>query len=240
MPSASVERLRDALEQAEAIARAIGDDPQPEPAGVGYFGDAATSGIEQAIETIASYKGTITMFVGAGVSMEAELPSWQELVCRLLAAANSEHEPWLIDKWADTVLAEGPLAVASVAEALYPDDGLSFKRALRAALYTRPAATYAPGALADQIAWLKQRLQKRLALLTVNYDGLLEAALAERGLHAASFLSPQQPPNEATFIRWDAFEPRTAHRGRADGRDRTGDLCFTRAALCQLSYVGAG
>jgi hypothetical protein len=27
---------------------------------------------------------------------------------------------------------------------------------------------------------------------------------------------------------------------RADGRDRTGDLRFTRAALCQLSYVGVG
>jgi hypothetical protein len=30
----------------------------------------------------------------------------------------------------------------------------------------------------------------------------------------------------------------TAHPSRADGRDRTGDIRFTRAVLYQLSYVG--
>jgi hypothetical protein len=221
MPSTDVERLRDALERAGALAQSMGDEPRPEPAGVGYFADDSTSGIEHAIETIASHGGEITMFVGAGVSMEAELPSWQGLVRRLLVAANSKHEPWLIDKWADTVLAEGPLSAASVAEALYGEDGAAFRRALRDALYTRPASSYAPGALADQIAWLKQRLGSRLALLTVNYDGLLEAALLERKLETVSYVRGQSEPKERAAV-WhlhgrlvrDATDRRWQREGR--------------------------
>ncbi len=99
-----------------------------------------------------------------------------------------------VGAWADTVLQEGPLAAAAVAEALYPDGG-AFRRALRDALYARGPETYAPGALAGQIAWLKERMGPRLALLTVNYDGLVEAALAERGLQPASYVRAWSEPD---------------------------------------------
>jgi SIR2-like protein len=185
VPSAELTRLRALLEDAATVAREIGDDAQPEPAGAGYFTDA-TSGIADAITQIAGHDGEITMFVGAGVSMEAELPSWQELVRELLVRARSDDRD-LVRVWADTVLEEGPLAAASVAEALYRDDG-AFRRVLREVLYARNPASYAPGALAGQIAWLKGRLGSRLALLTVNFDGLLEAALAERRLNPVSYV----------------------------------------------------
>jgi hypothetical protein len=193
MPSSELVRLRGLLVEAVTAARDIGDDAKSEPEGAGYFADAAASGIEDAIGAIAAYDGDITMFVGAGVSMEAELSSWNALVRSLLIQARRGEDEDLLDAWAETVLREGPLAAGAVAEALYSDERV-FRRALRDALYVRDPSTYAPGALAGQIAWLKQRLASRLALLTVNYDGLLEAALAERGLEPASYVRGRSEP----------------------------------------------
>ncbi|MGH2878191.1 MAG: SIR2 family protein [Solirubrobacteraceae bacterium] len=193
MPTAEIERLRSLLKDAVAAAGRIGDDVGAEPEGVGYFAGASASGIEDAIQAIAAHDGQITMFVGAGVSMEAELPSWNELVRKLLVDARKGEDDTLLKVWADTVMRDGELAAAAVAEALYPDDG-AFRRALRDALYERDASTYAPGALAGQIAWLKERLGSRLALLTVNYDGLLEDALAERELDYKSYVGGWHEP----------------------------------------------
>ncbi len=193
MPSSELTRLRGLLADASSAAREVGDDVRSEPDGAGYFADAAASGIDGAIAAIAAYDGEITMFVGAGVSMEAELPSWNALVRKLLIQARPGEDEELLAAWAKTVLQEGPLAAGAVAEALYSDERV-FRRVLRDALYIREPNTYAPGALAGQIAWLKQRLAARLALLTVNYDGLLEAALAERGLEPASYVRGWSEP----------------------------------------------
>src|ERR1700733_14646806 len=158
MPSAEVTRLRDLLAKALTAAGELGDDARPEPEGAGYLADADMGGITAAIEQIAGFAGEIMMFVGAGVSMEAELPPWNALVRKLLIAAKSaETDAGAVETWATTVLEEGPLAAAAVAESLYNDDG-AFRRALRDALYARDPATYVPGALAGQIAWLKQRM----------------------------------------------------------------------------------
>jgi hypothetical protein len=194
MPASDVARLRTLLADAAAVARELGDDARAEPAGVGYFAGAGRSGIENAIREISGHAGEITMFVGAGVSMEAELPSWNALVRELLVGARRPGDDEdAVSTWADTVLQEGPLAAAAVAESLYRDDA-TFRRALRDALYARDPDTYVPGALAGQIAWLKERLGSRLAILTVNYDGLLEASLAERGLDPASYVRARSEP----------------------------------------------
>ena len=118
MPSDELARLRALLADAATAAEQVGDDAYPEPAGAGYFADAATSGIEEAIAAISKYEGEITMFVGAGVSMEAELPSWNALVRKLLIEARKGEDGALLEAWAETVLQEGPLAAAAVAEAL--------------------------------------------------------------------------------------------------------------------------
>jgi hypothetical protein len=194
MPSADVVRLRELLTDALGTARDLGDDTRVEPGGAGYFADAEASGITKAIDAIAGFTGEITMFVGAGVSMEAELPSWNELARKLLIQAwSTEDDETAIEAWCDTVLQEGPLAAAAVAESLYSDDG-AFRRALREAVYARPPQTYVPGALAGQIAWLKERMGSRLAILTVNYDGLLEAALAKRALQPVSYVRARPEP----------------------------------------------
>jgi SIR2-like domain len=219
MPSDELARLRALLADAATVADRVGDDAYPEPAGAGYFADAATSGIEKAIAAISKYDGEITMFVGAGVSMEAELPSWNTLVRKLLIDARKGEDGALLEAWAETVLQEGPLAAAAVAEALYRDEGV-FRRALRDALYERAPSAYVPGALASQIAWLKQRMDARLALLTVNYDGLLEAALAERGLKPVSYVRARaEPPGRAAVwhlhgrLMRDAADKRWSREG---------------------------
>ncbi len=228
MPAAELARLRGLLVEAAAAAREVGDDVLVEPEGAGYFADAASSGIADAVDEIAAHEGEITLFVGAGVSMEAELPAWNTLVRKLLVGARAEEDEALLHAWADTVLQEGPLAAAAVAEALYRDHGL-FRRALREALYERDPSSYAPGALAGQIAWLKERLGSRLALLTVNYDGLLEAALAERGLRAASYVSGWREPAGKAAV-WHLHG--RLLRGRSGRWEREG-----RLVLSEGSYV---
>lgn len=194
MLSANVIRLRALLADAARATESIGSDPKQDLEGIGYFADATVSGVASAIEQIAAHDGEITLFVGAGVSMESEMPSWNELVRRLLVGARDRDDPQqVLDAWAGKVLEEGPLAAAAVAESLYEDHN-AFERALREALYAKGASSYAPGALAGQIAWLKHRFGGRLAILTVNYDRLLEDALAERGLETASYVRSRREP----------------------------------------------
>ena len=230
VPDPEIVRLRALLEDAAAVARDLGDDARPEPPGVGYFADAGSSGIEHAISGIAAHTGEITMFVGAGVSMEAELPSWNALVRKLLLGARRpDDDEDAVTAWADTVLEEGPLAAAAVAEALYPD-AVAFRRALRDVLYERDPDSYVPGALAGQIAWLKERLGSRLALLTVNYDGVLEAALAERGIEPASYVRGRSEPSGKAAVWHLHGRLIRATSGRVGTARAT--LSFRRVATC--------
>jgi SIR2-like domain len=170
-----LDALKGALLRAQMAADAIGDEPVDEPEGLGYF---AGTGLQDVIDKIAEHEGDITVFAGAGVSMEAGLPSWNTLITRLLVAtADEQLDDDQLDLWVKRTLAEGPLAAAAIAKALHGDED-AFKVALREALYYPfdPRA-YGPGALAGQIAALKVKLGARLRILTVNYDGLLEAAL---------------------------------------------------------------
>jgi hypothetical protein len=152
--SPRLDDLRDALVDAQAALDALSEDPADEPAGAGYFADADTSGVNTAIEQISSHDGEITVFVGAGVSKEAGLPSWNELVERLLQAAVDDRlSDRQVSEWLRRTLAEGPLAAAAIAKALHGEDDDAFKISLRDALYAPfgPRA-YGPGALARQIA----------------------------------------------------------------------------------------
>jgi NAD-dependent SIR2 family protein deacetylase len=233
-------RLRALLKDAGALARDLGDEARPEPRGVGYFADAGPSGIANAISEIAAHTGEITMFVGAGVSMEAELPSWNALVRKLLIGTRrAGDEDDAVAAWADTVLEEGPLAAAAVAEALFPDVA-SFRRALRDAVYERDPDSYVPGALAGQIAWLKERLGSRLALLTVNYDGLLEAALAERGIEPVSYVRAWSEPSGKAAV-WH-LHGRLIRAASGKSWQREGNLVLSEGSYvrrCAYSSVSA-
>lgn len=196
MPTAEVEKVRRLLLEATEAAQQIGDEPADEPEGAGYFSVDGGGGLEDAIDEIAAHDGQITVFVGAGVSTESELPSWNGLIRALLIGAESvtplsdEDQ----DQWIEAVIAQGPLAAAAIARAHHADE-VSFRQALRGALYGgRPPRHFVPGALAGQIAWLKKELGSRLRLVTANYDGLLEAALEEAGLEAVPYVQSRGEP----------------------------------------------
>lgn len=232
MPSPEVIRLRALLTDAASLAGSLGDDARQEPPGVGYFADDGTSGIAEAINAIGGHDGEITLFVGAGVSMEAELPSWNALVRELLIKASGANGPdEVVERWAATVLEEGPLAAAAVAESLYPDE-VTFRQALRTALYHGAPELFAPGALAGQIAWLKKRLGHRLAILTVNYDGLLEAGLRDCGLSVKSYVRGRSEPEGEAAV-WH-LHGRLVRDARGTNWDRPGNL-----VLSEGSYVSS-
>jgi hypothetical protein len=202
MAGSEINKVRRLLREAGEAAQSMGDEPIVEPPGEGYFSSATDGGLEAAIHAIAEHKGDITMFVGAGVSTESELPSWEELVRALLTDADvakglSDEDREL---WIRGTIAQGPLAAAAIARA-HHDDELAFRRALRTALYGgRPPGDYLPGALAGQIAWLKHRLGARLHLVTANYDGLLEMALSEEGLPAVAYVQNRGEPVDKAAV----------------------------------------
>lgn len=210
-------------------------DPLEEPDGAGYFADAATSGVQAAIEQIAAHDGEITLFAGAGVSMEAGLPSWTELVKRLLlATAGGELSDEQISLWLERTLAEGPLAAAAIAKALHGDER-EFEIALREALYAPfDPREYGPGALAGQIAALKLELGPRLRILTVNYDGLIEAALEAAGASADAYIR-NEPEAEGRAAVWH-LHGRLMRRPTSANWRTTGRLVLTEGDYVRSTY----
>lgn len=153
---------------------------------------------------------------GAGTSIEAGLPSWQGLINTLLnelAAENLDEESR--PRWVEAISAEGPIGAAAVVEALSVGED-DFRERIRRALYEAPPTAYVPGALAQQIAWLKGRLSQRVTLATGNYDALLEAALRERGMRVDSFveLQPERPSASAVYHLHGRLAPRYRETGR--------------------------
>ena len=202
MAGSEVDKIRRLLREAGESAEQIGDEPSPEPQGAGYFSTTNSGGLEEAIKEIAGHTGEITMFVGAGVSTESELPSWDDLVRALLRDTDVAKELSDEDRelWIRATISQGPLAAAAIARAHHPDEN-AFRRALRVALYGgRSPREYWPGALAGQIAWLKRQLGSRLRLVTANYDGLLEVALEEENLDPVSYVRNRREPADKDAV----------------------------------------
>jgi hypothetical protein len=234
--ASDVRELISTLSQAQSLAERLSEGPADEPPGAGYLADADTSGVHAAIDAIARHEGDISIFVGAGVSMEAGLPSWEQLVTRLLRAVVAEQlDASQLDLWLRRTLAEGPLAAAAIAKALHGGDEDKFRIALRDALYAPygPDA-YGPAALAGQIAWLKTKLGGRLRLLTVNYDGLLEAALADAGLEAEPYVKAQSEPSDKAAV-WH-LHGRLMRRSRSTNWRTTGKLVLAEGDYVRSTY----
>jgi hypothetical protein len=165
----------------------------------GVFSEERTRGV---IERFGNARKAM-VFVGAGVSVEAGLPTWEVLTQRLLRRAAIDGEYFgalgsdaathalvleLVDAWVDeTLRSDSLMRAASLAEELLQEE---LPKVLRDALYVSDldrskldASDFQPGPIAREIAYLRGRFEKksdaRLKLFTTNYDDLLEVALRD-------------------------------------------------------------
>ena len=126
----------------------------------------------------------VTLVVGAGASMEAGLPSWPELIEKLLQRVARENprleEPADREDWIKRTLERDELLGAGAVVEVMADEDLELL--LPQALYGDAGpAGYEPGPIADQVAKLRARFGERITILTTNYDDLIERALLGAG-----------------------------------------------------------
>lgn len=166
------------------------------------FASLAQGPVAGLIERFAS-AAEITLLVGAGASMEAELPSWRELVARLLETVAEEQAeldtPELRQGWIARILdRDDLLGAAAVVEVMAAQ---SLDTLVPSHLYGESgAAGYRPGPIARQVAELRRCFGESLEILTTNYDDLIERALIDSGLAPSrirSYITSRSPDTRA-------------------------------------------
>jgi SIR2-like domain len=190
----------------------------------------------------------LTLVVGAGISVEAGLPPWRQLVRDLLDRAARERlgltDPPIREAWIDQVLrGESPLGAAAVAEALAGDDLANW---IPDALYGADPRRFQPGPIARQVPVLRQAFGIGLRLLTTNYDDLLQQAFEDAGIgvEAAAFTGPEgssAPATDAANQRISHLHGFLARDGRREGTVVLTEHDYQRVAQSdwQRSEVGA-
>lgn len=245
MPVGANDRLLTLLHEALHVVEEAADTSTEHLTGRGYFDDTVRPGVEELLGALGDHAEPLTVFVGAGVSMESGLPSWGALVRTLLARGEHGLPDDEVDGWIEQMLAAGPLAAAAVAQALFGGTEASFRTALREALYGGEAPdSYGPGALAVELARLKRDLGANARMLTFNYDGLLERALEDEGERARSYVRARNEPAHMAAVwhvhgrlmrsgsRW--LEPGRLILGEADYAHSTNSVwpqAFAQARL---------
>lgn len=166
----------------------------------------------------------LTIVVGAGASVEAVLPSWSQLIERLLerAAASVPRLRTQPDRRAwveETLRKDGYLGAAAVVEAI---SGGNLQPWLLEALFgSAGPGNFEPGPIATQLASLYLEDPAGIRLLTTNYDDLLERGLRLSGVAASrvkSYISSKEA-NPGDFA--------VTHLHGYAGRDRTTNLVLT-------------
>lgn len=129
------------------------------------FASLSGSNVEELVGRFAA-AGSVTLIVGAGASMEALLPSWPELVERLLRRGAEGH-PSLTTKatkeaWIQrTLRQEDLLAAGAVVEVMAPED---LDTLLPQELFGAGGpASYEPGPIGHQVAYLRTCFRGHLA-----------------------------------------------------------------------------
>jgi NAD-dependent SIR2 family protein deacetylase len=195
--------------------------PEPDKSVLGrrYLDDES---MLAALDRLAEHDGPITLVVGAGASMEAGLPSWGELIDRLLDDIAQERFSEVRSEWVEAMRDESVTAAAAVVRALSAGEA-AFVDRVRAALYGgRPTTAHQPQALAQQVGWLKRLLGSELRIVTGNYDGLIESALAASGLDVHSYIQGrEEPPGSAAVYH--------LHGRLIPSYPRTGRIVLTEA-----------
>lgn len=168
-----------------------------------FFGDEAVAG---ALEHLAE-ANHVTLVVGAGSSAEAGMPTWSELIDRLLRRLGKSRGMVGDDlegfcDW--TARSEGLLGAAAVVEANVEE--AEFRRWVREELYREmETGRLTPGPSAEACARIKGLLKDRCELVTTNYDPILLNAAKEEGALAGGSVQVAVDDKPATgteaFVR---------------------------------------
>jgi SIR2-like protein len=155
------------------------------------FASLAPEPVADLIERFAGAE-KLTVLVGAGASMEAELPSWRELVTQLLKTVAREQAELDTEErretWIERIVARDDLLGAAAVVEVMASQPL--ERLVPRHLYGEAgAAGYRPGPIARQVAELRGCFGDDLEILTTNYDDLLELALVDSGVAASKIRS---------------------------------------------------
>lgn len=127
-----------------------------------------------------------SFILGAGVSMDANLPSWETLLKRLVDNAKKYYGLKLDSNDYNYLFSDcgsSSIILGRLVYTLFNDDEREFKQAIRRALYQ--GREYRPGALANAVCNLiKYKYNKKslTSIITYNYDDLIERGLKEKGL----------------------------------------------------------
>jgi hypothetical protein len=185
--------------------------------------------VGKAIDRLAS-ADRLAVFVGAGISAEAGLPTWSEFVADLLSRGAERIKHFDSDEqraaWVErTLRTEQPEAVAGIAQILL---GKDLPPILREELYRnrsdgrrqRPSS-FAPGTTARavaalRVAWDAGEHRPRMKILTTNYDDLIEQALRDRDdVHETAVVPiywpmrrPAAKPGQIKVHHLHGFQPR--------------------------------
>lgn len=138
--------------------------------------------IKEAKEVVG--KGNCVLFLGAGVSIDAKMPSWNQLLKELMGEvkqlegdtldAFKELSSHVLDECGNSYLVM--CRYLQTAIKLY-NDKLKFSDLIQAHLYNKKE----PSKLLDDLAYIVQ-LRKTEEVLTYNFDDLLEQNLSKLGL----------------------------------------------------------
>jgi hypothetical protein len=129
--------------------------------------------LKQLFDTVIHDEIPITFVVGAGVSMDASLPSWATLIKRICDQIKDDRFKKLaVDDPADLMR-----KTEFVLEMVMEDTGRTPEEIVRKALYGEPPVAVTPGPLAEAIVRLGTALGERARLLTTNFDKVIESGL---------------------------------------------------------------
>jgi len=139
----------------------------------------------------------LTIVVGAGASVAAGLPGWEDLVHQLLVkgrGAKAERVAALLQETQGFLLA---------AEAAFPPTASAGRRKqmVARALYGAEGRNgFIPSRLHQAVAALARlRGPEGLGVFTTNYDDLLERAFRDEGLRVKPRFAPQNPAHRGAF-----------------------------------------
>lgn len=139
--------------------------------------------------------------LGAGVSIDAKLPSWGTLLKRIIKIAQQKYNLSLGEEDYNALFNDcgcSSIILGRLSCTLFNDDSKEFEEAIKLALYQ--GKKFNPGNLATSVCKLikyKYNKQSLTSVITYNYDNLIEEGLRREKLVYAPVFGNQQP---GTFI----------------------------------------